>query len=229
MVSCFRSIPVAADTVRSSPQADVAYIGPRVTTSSSLYSFRARVMVQLRLLDTRHCIHARRDTDTAHASPRTSKMRASCAQSVPAAGVRSSSSARYGWSRQYFYQLADAGHRVGRLGNSPKSRCTEHHGDRLEGYGSTGAGRWPHCGHQWHRPRPDGYGDTMLARPNAYFSWRARMTTVHLTPRPLVHPSQREPVSALMVGGVGLFLSHVLTVVRETPKIRTKPRSEVRS
>ncbi len=186
-------------------------------------------MVQLRLLGTVDCIHARRGANRAHASLRLSKTRAFCAQSVPSAAVRSNSNARCGWSHPCFYPPVDGARRAAQLGSFPKSRCRVGLDDRRMAHGSTAGDTLPRCGHQRHTPPPDGCGGTARATPSACFSYTVRMTRVHPTPTLLVPLEQRKPRSVLMAEAAGLFFSQRLTVVRETPKIRTKPRSEVRS
>ena len=136
------------------------------------------------------------------------------------------------WSVRWLCHRADAALGAARFGSCPRSRCRTSPAGKLRGYAARAAGRWLRYGHPAHKPQfvgcvgilPKGHPP---ATPSVCSCAMLQRTTTHHTPAP--RPLVLEPGSAPAAADGPLFLSQAETVLRDTPKMRMRPRSEQRS
>ena len=151
----------------------------------------------------------------------------SYAQNAPAFVSRCCSNVRYGWSDHSFCPRLGAALEAAPSGKPPRNHWTAHQfGSSLE-CAATTRDRWSHSAAPRHRLQSAECGDIAPATPNVCSYGKLQRTIAHPTPE--YPPLEPEPVFAPTVVDSGLFLSHELTVLRETPKMRLNPRKEVRS
>ena len=174
------------------------------------------------------CNSARTVPDKSRASPRSSKTRASFSQSVPTVGAKYSSSAPRDWFGRSPYPPLG----VDPLGrpsySSAKSRCRTTPPGSFREYAPKAAGKSLRPGCQSRKP-PLGECAyyTKPAKSSVCAAFRRRTTTVH--PVPGLPLWWREPAFAPKEAIQPLFLSQLVTVLRETPKMRLIPCKEARS
>jgi hypothetical protein len=174
------------------------------------------------------CNSARTVPGKSRASLRSSRTRASFSRSVSAVGARYSSSApraRFGRSPYPPVGVDPPGRPSG---SSPKSRCRTTPPGSLREYAPKAPDRSPRPGYRWRRPQPGGYADTKPTKSSVFVAFRRRTTTAH--PVPGFPPRWRQEPGFVPKEAIQpLFLSQLVTVLRETPKIRLMPRKEARS
>lgn len=151
----------------------------------------------------------------------------SYAQTAPSVAATYCSTAQCGWSHHSFCSLLDAAPLAAPPHRLPRSRCRACCADTWQECDSTAPDRWLHRGHRWRKRQSAGCDGTVPTIPISYFCVAPQMTTIHPTPAPRC--ADWVPESGAREAAVGLFLSQVVTVLRDTPKIRVKPRKEVRS
>jgi hypothetical protein len=162
------------------------------------------------------------------ASPRSWKMRASSSHNVPDVGAKYNSSAPRGWFGHSPCPPLGADP-LGRLSDSsPRSRCrTTPRRANFREYAPKASDKSARPVRRSRRPPPDGCAYTTPAKPSVCAAFRTRMSIA----RPVrgLPPWRREQAFAPKEAIQPLFLSHLVTVLRETPKIRLMPRREARS
>jgi hypothetical protein len=174
------------------------------------------------------CNSARTVPDRSCASARSSKTIASFSRSVPAVGAKCNSSVPRGcFGRSPCPPLGVDP--LGRpSGSSPKSRCRITPPGSFRGCAPKASGKAPRPGCRLRKLLLDGCAYTKPTKPSVCAAFRTRTSTAHPAPGPLRWPREG-PVFTPKEAIQPLFLSHSVTVLRETPKMRLIPRREVRS
>ena len=102
-------------------------------------------------------------------------------------------------------------------------------------------GKSSRFGHRWHKQRSDGYGGIEPARPSTCFCGTEQTTTLRVASVAFRPAQERRMPAALLrirLGGgqclaqgrkTARFFSQAVTVPRDTPKVRARPRIEIRS
>ncbi len=190
-----------------------------------------RVMAHFMLFASKAgCNSARTVPDTPRASPRSWKTIASFSRSVPAVGAMCRSSAPRGWFGRSPCLLPGADLPERPSGSSPKNRCRiSPQRDNSPEYAPKASDKSPRLGCLSRKLPPDGCAYTAPARSSVCAAFRRRMTTARLVPVPPPRLWRREPGFAPGEVTQRLFLSQLVTVLRETPKMRLTPRREARS
>jgi hypothetical protein len=172
---------------------------------------------------------ARTIPDKSRASAHSSKTTASFSQSVPNVGAKCRSSAPRGLFDRCPCLPVGADLRERPSGSSPRSRyrTTPQRGS-FPGYAPKASDNSPRPGCQWRKPPLDGYADIKPAKPSVCAAFQRQMTTAHPV-RGLPLRRRQEQAFVPKEAIQPLFLSHPVTVLRETPKMRAMPRREARS
>ncbi len=177
------------------------------------------------------CTHAKRGASRCRASSRTWKMRASYGQSVQDAGATYCSTVRHAPSDPSLCHTPYAAHLESPVDMPPRSRCNSEHCDTLLVSAPRVSDMWRGCGRQRRKPRLGEWRDIAQSISSVCDSFSGQMTKVHPTLRwsPADHSGLAQSAWSAIGAKSELFLSHSLTVLRATPKVRVKPRSELRS
>ena len=173
---------------------------------------------------------ARTVPDKPRASPHSSRTTASFSRSVPAVGAKCNSSAPHDWFGRSPYPPLGVDLLEKPSDSSPRNRCRiSPQRDNSSEYAPKASDKSPHPGCLSRRPPLDGCAETAQAKSNVCAAFRRRMTTTRLVPGPPPRLWRREPGFAPGEVTQRLFLSQLVTVLRETPKMRLTPCREARS
>jgi hypothetical protein len=188
----------------------------------------ARVVGHLMLFSSRaDYSSARTLPDKSRASPRSLRTTASFSQSVPGVGAKCRSSAPHGWSVRCSCLPVGADLRERPSGSSPKSRCRITPRGNFGEYAPKACDKSARPGCRSRKPPLGECADTKPAKSSVCAAFQRRMTTAHPVPGSLLWRLEQAfaPKEAIQP----LFLSQLVTVLRETPKMRLIPRREARS
>jgi hypothetical protein len=157
----------------------------------------------------------------------TSRTTTSAARTAPAAAVASDSTARRAPSARTPCRPPSAAPAGAPSRTPPRSPCSNERRGRLPGSPPRAGGTSVRCGRRRRRRRPAGSAGTAPARRErlrAFFSTNDQSSSNSSTGSLDLKQRRGE------CGQFGyLFLSHAVTVWRETPQVRESPRKELRS